>query len=182
MLLLNSAFVPHLVDGLMLDPSHPRLKDTMGNDTDASILAVVQRDFAHCISQISLFPPGCEALKADPAVLQALSTLRDTAWSDDARLFAEATLMVLSPPEHLDLEALHVMMSCAWGPNARSGLCAQTVLLSSRCVADQWDVQEIVKRIGKIVKLSRLLTSGQSQNASCSRGPAAPALRRLVRS
>ena len=116
MLLLNSAFIPHLVDGLMLDPSHPRLKDIMGNDTDTSILAIVQRDFAHCISQISLFPPGCEALKADPAVLQALSTLRDAAWSDDARLFAEATLMVLSPPEHLDLEALHVMMSCAWAP------------------------------------------------------------------
>ena len=112
MLLLNSAFIPHLIDGLMLDPSHPRLKDIMGNDTDASILSIVQRDFAHCISQISLFPPGCEALKADPAVLQALSTLRDAAWSDDARLFAEATLMVLSPPEHLDLEALHVMMSC----------------------------------------------------------------------
>ena len=61
------------VDGLMLDPAHPRFKDVAGNDADVSILSIVQRDFAECISQISLFPSGCEELKADPLSITAVS-------------------------------------------------------------------------------------------------------------
>lgn len=71
LLLTNSGFIPHLIDGLMLDPEHPR------KDTDEEIKTAVQRDFAECIQQIALFPPGCEALKANEAVMPALLALTE---------------------------------------------------------------------------------------------------------
>ena len=66
----NAGFIPHMIDGLMLDPEHPR------KDTDEAIKTVVQRDFAECVQQIALFPAGCEALKANEVALEALSTSR----------------------------------------------------------------------------------------------------------
>jgi hypothetical protein len=107
MLLNNAGFIPHLIDGLMLDPEHPR------KDTDGAIKTAVQRDFAECLQQIALFPAGCEALKANETVMQALLTLKDKAWSEEAKICAEGALMALIPPEHHeDIEALHIMMSC----------------------------------------------------------------------
>ena len=107
MLLSNSGFIPHLIDGLLLDPEHPR------KDCDEAVKTVVQRDFAECIQQIALFPPGCDALKANEAVMQALATLKDKAWSDEAKVCAEGAIMALIPPEHHeDILALHIMMSC----------------------------------------------------------------------
>jgi hypothetical protein len=107
MLLNNDGFIPHMIDGLMLDPEHPR------KDTDEAIKTAVQRDFAECLQQIALFPPGCDALKPNDDVLQALSTLKDKAWSEEAKICAEGALMALIPPEHReDIEALHIMMSC----------------------------------------------------------------------
>ena len=106
MLLSNAGFIPHLIDGLLLDHEHPR------KDTDEAVKTIVQRDFAECVQQISLFPPGCEALKENEAVIQALMTLTDKAWSDEAKLCAAGALMALIPPDQLDIEALHIMMSC----------------------------------------------------------------------
>ena len=100
------------ISGLLLDPEHPR------KDSDEAIKTAVQRDFAECIQQVALFPPGCEALKANEAVLQALLALKDKAWSDEAKLCAEGALMALIPPEHReDIEALHIMMSCECIPS-----------------------------------------------------------------
>jgi hypothetical protein len=122
MLLSVPSFIPHLVDGLMLDPSHPRQSGPPPNPPPGpDVLKSVQRDFAECLSQISLFPAGRAALKAEPAVLQALTILKDTALSDEARLFAEATLMVtgdqqgpVSPDLRVDVESLHIMISYQW--------------------------------------------------------------------
>ena len=79
MLLKSADFVPHLIDGLLLDANHPR------KDTDLDIKAAVQRDFADCILQVSLFPPGCEALKASPMVVGVLDALVEQGWTEEAR-------------------------------------------------------------------------------------------------
>ena len=42
MLLHNAGFIPHLIDGLLLDPGHPR------QGTEETTKAAVQRDFAEC--------------------------------------------------------------------------------------------------------------------------------------
>jgi hypothetical protein len=45
------------VDGLLLDPEHARNGDPPLGAPEA-IKAIIQRDFAECIQQLSLFPPG----------------------------------------------------------------------------------------------------------------------------
>lgn len=111
MLLNNRGFIPHLVDGLLLNPEHPR------KDTDQGIKAVIQRDFAESIQQISLFPPGCDALKAAPGIVDALDMLVDKAWTEEAKDSARGALMQLTDRHRevvveVDMEAPHVMMSC----------------------------------------------------------------------
>jgi DNA-directed RNA polymerase specialized sigma24 family protein len=111
MLLSNTGFIPLLIDGLLLDPDHPR------KDTDDAIKTAVQRDFAECIQQISLYPAGCMALKADSAIIPALDVLVDKAWSEEAKDCARGALMQLTDRQRetvaaIDLDALHIMMSC----------------------------------------------------------------------
>ena len=111
LLLGNAGFIPHLIDGLMLDPEHPR------KDTDEAIKTAVQRDFAECVQQISLFPAGRAALTADSAVVDVLDALVDKAWSEEAKDCARGALMQLTDRHHetvaeIDLDALHIMMSC----------------------------------------------------------------------
>jgi hypothetical protein len=110
MLLNNSGFIPHLVSGLLLDPDHPR------KDTPQATKAIVQRDFAECIQQLSLFPPGCEALQAAPGVHEALEALIDTGWTEEAKDCARGALMQLTG-QHPEViasrhDALHIMVSC----------------------------------------------------------------------
>ena len=108
MLLNNDGFIPHLIDGLLLDPEHKR------QTADEAVKAVVQRDFTECLQQISLFPAGREILKENKAAMQALSTLKDKAWSKDAKRCAQGALMALNSPVpnvHA-VEAFHIMMSC----------------------------------------------------------------------
>ena len=114
LLLSNESFIPHVIDGLMLDPEHPR------KEADEAVKTAVQRDFAECIQQMSLFPPGCAALQENEAVIQALSTLKDKAWSEEAKICAEGALIALVPPEPLpppDGEK-HVMLSYQWDAQA----------------------------------------------------------------
>ena len=112
MLLSNDGFIPHLLDGLMLDLEHPR------KDTDVTIKTAVQRDFAECVQQISLLPAGGAALKADSAVVAALDALVDTAWSEGAKDCARGALMQLTDRHHetVAVDALHIMMSCECTP------------------------------------------------------------------
>ena len=111
MLLKNQRFIPHLVDGLLLNPEHAR------KDTDQSIKAVIQRDFAESIQQMSLFPPGCDALKAAVGIVDALDMLVDKAWTEAAKDSARGALRQLTDRHRevvveVDLEAPHVMLSC----------------------------------------------------------------------
>lgn len=106
--------------GLLLDPEHPR------NATDETIKTAVQRDFAECIQQISLYPAGAEALKADPALIEALDALVEKAWSDGAKECARGALMQLTerqPKPDMAAAALHgagsashrhIMLSYSW--------------------------------------------------------------------
>jgi hypothetical protein len=111
MLLQNPGFIPHLLDGLLLDAEHPR------KDGDEQTKSAVQRDFAECIQQISLFGPGGEALSANPDVVSALDTLIDKGWSEEAQACARGALKQLRAEEshgrvEIDPDALHIMMSC----------------------------------------------------------------------
>jgi hypothetical protein len=111
MLLNNSKFIPHLVHALLLSPEHAR------KDTPEEIKAAVQRDFAECIQQVSLFPPGCEALKAAD-ITAVLDELVDKAWSEEAKDSARGALMQLTDRHReevveVDPDALHIMLSCA---------------------------------------------------------------------
>ena len=112
----------------MLDPEHPR------KDTDEQIKSAVQRDFAECIQQLSLFGPGGEALKKNHDVVSALDTLVDKAWSEEAKICARGALKQLCPerglarPVEVDLDALHIMMSCKQSASGCVGLA--TVALS----------------------------------------------------
>ena len=147
----NAGFISHLIDGLMLDAEHPR------KDTDEAIKTAVQRDFAECVQQISLFPAGRAALTSDSAIVDVLDALVDKAWSEEAKDCARGALMQLTDRHHetvaeVDLDALHIMMSCK---------CSSCIVLDrlwfgvqviddgcALCAAiDQWDVQEVVKRI-----------------------------------
>ena len=134
----------HLIDGLMLDPEHPR------KDTNEGIKTAVQRDFAECVQQIALFPAGCDALKANEGIMHALSTLKDKAWSEEAKVCAEGALMALIPPEHheVDPDALHIMLSCECTPVfSRAHLRCGAIDRSVMYILDQWDVQEVIKQI-----------------------------------
>jgi DNA-directed RNA polymerase specialized sigma24 family protein len=61
--------------------------------------------------------PGRHPLKADSAVIPALDALVDKAWSEEAKDCAQGALMQLTDRHRetiaaIDLDALHIMMSC----------------------------------------------------------------------
>eukprot|EP01048_Picozoa_sp_COSAG05_P021586 COSAG05_NODE_4022_length_1713_cov_2.089219_2_plen_126_part_01 len=90
MLIKSPGFVEHMIASLMLDPNHKR------QDTSQTTKKRVQRDYAECIQQISLFPAGCEVLK-DPAVVEALDALVDKGWSDEAKQCAPENSNPIAP-------------------------------------------------------------------------------------
>ena len=125
MLLDNSGFIPHLVDGLLLDPEHKR-NGAPPVGAPQHTKAVVQRDFAECIQQLSLFPPGCEALKVASGVIEALDALVEKAWTEEAKNCARGTLMQLTERQAqvtVDTDALHIMVSCACTQPPPPSLC-----------------------------------------------------------
>ncbi len=93
MLLSNERFVTVLVDSLLLDSDHPR----KAAGTFGSVKSAVQRDAAEALQQLSVYPPGREALLADPTVSEALSEVADCGWSDGEKcsysLFVPGLLM-----------------------------------------------------------------------------------------
>jgi hypothetical protein len=116
MLLNNRDFIPHLLSGLLLDPECAR------KDTAEEIKAVVQRDFAECIQQISLFPPGAKALQAAADAIETLDALVEHAWTAEAKDSARGALMQLTDRHReattaIDPDARHVMLSCECDPS-----------------------------------------------------------------
>ena len=103
LLLANPAVVTHLVHGLMLDPAYHRTGERDTTDF-AGIKAAVQRDYAECLQQLSLFPEGREVMIRDPAVTEALHALvsagDELCWSGEARRCAHGALMALEDRDH----------------------------------------------------------------------------------
>ena len=93
LLLASSVFIPYLINGLFLDPDHPRanLKD--------EIKLWNQETHVECLAQLALFPPGRDALLQNPAVSEALVSVSEQGMSEQARDHASAALMALSGDE-----------------------------------------------------------------------------------
>ena len=103
LILANPDAVTHLVHGLMLDPAYHRSGEADQTDFEG-VKAAVQRDYAECLQQLSLFPEGREAMIRDPAVTKALRELVSAAegelcWSDEARICARGALVALEGPQ-----------------------------------------------------------------------------------
>ena len=110
LLLANPAFIPYLVDALLLDPAHPRA------GMKPELKAWCQTTHAECLAQIAVFEPdGREALRQDPSVRDALRCVAESGVSDEARRHAESALLALSDTELVKTAEgqKHVMLSCA---------------------------------------------------------------------
>ena len=95
----KSSYNPHLI--LISSSQSSRnpilvILTSCHRSTDDAIKTIVQRDYAECLQQLSLFAPGCEALKADPNVVVALDALVERAWSEEAKDSARGALMQLT--------------------------------------------------------------------------------------
>ena len=103
LLLANPHALTHLLHGLMLDPAHHRSDEADITDFEG-VKAAVQKDYAECLQQLSLFPEGREAMIRDPAVIEALRELVsagcELCWSDEARRCALGALMALEGRDH----------------------------------------------------------------------------------
>jgi hypothetical protein len=108
LLLANPKLIPYLINGLFLDPDHPRanLKD--------EIKLWNQETHVECLAQLALFPPGRDALLQSPAVSDALVAVSEQGMSQEAKKFADAALLALSDKK-LEVvavgEQLHLMLS-----------------------------------------------------------------------
>jgi hypothetical protein len=93
LLLANTTFIPYLINGLVLDPDHPRA------DLKDEIKLWNQETHVECLAQLALFPPGRDALLQNPAVSEALVAVAQQGMSEQARDYAKAALMALSGDE-----------------------------------------------------------------------------------
>jgi hypothetical protein len=66
LLLANEAFLPYLVDALLLDPNHKRA------GMDMELKAWCQQYHCEAITQLAVFEPAREALRRDESVVPAL--------------------------------------------------------------------------------------------------------------
>ena len=86
----------------------------------------MQRDIAECIQQLAVFPQACEVLKADSKLIDAVKTLVDKGWTNEAKETATRTLATFYPEQLVkfvvDEDSLHIMMSCKH-PVSSSALC-----------------------------------------------------------
>jgi hypothetical protein len=108
LLLAHRDFLPYVVDALLLDPDHPRA------DMKPELKSWCQQHHAECLTQLAVFAPARETLRADPSVMPALEAVAEGGLTAEARQFAEAALLALSEKElHIDAEGQkHVMLSC----------------------------------------------------------------------
>jgi hypothetical protein len=125
-MLLNSdkRYIELLLDGLLLDPNHPRRSADQSNFVPFQ--ESMQQDFAEGLYQLSLFEPGKKALlESKLSVVDALDILvkeaadRKDKWAKETKEFARGALMQLCPErnaEHLviDPDSKHIMMSYQW--------------------------------------------------------------------
>jgi hypothetical protein len=130
LMLGNDGCIQHLIDGLLLSPSHPRNQaDQVTGPTDPAVATQVQREYAEAVSQFAVYEPGATALLNDPAVVPALRQLVEKGLSDEAKEAGRVTLVALGKlqpeaPPQLSLAAAngaagskpppHLMVSYNW--------------------------------------------------------------------
>lgn len=98
------------MDGLLLDPEHPR------SDLTEDLKQWLQTMHAECLAQLAVHDQGREALLADPSVFCALEELADRGMCKQSREHAAAALMALSEKELVvdTNHQRHVMLSYQW--------------------------------------------------------------------
>ncbi len=125
LLLENDEFIPHCIDGLMLDME-------VRKDTETVARATTQRNYAELFQQVALFQPGRKALLAagKPVQLALEAVVAASIWidpQDEERTIIEAaktsagnTLSLLNPQakdgkqaQEIGPKTPHLMMSCA---------------------------------------------------------------------
>jgi hypothetical protein len=111
LLLANPAFVPYLVNGLILGDEHPRA------ELKHELKVWCQEHHAECCAQLAQFPTGKEALRQDASVLEALQAVVDKGLSEPSCEFARAALLSLKSEEDIsdgsddEIEPEHIMLS-----------------------------------------------------------------------
>jgi hypothetical protein len=111
LLLANPAFVPYLVNGLILGDEHPRA------DLKHELKVWCQEHHAECCAQLAQFPTGKEALQQDSSVMEALQAVVDKGLSEHSREFGRAALLSLKSEEGIsdgsddEIEPEHIMLS-----------------------------------------------------------------------
>jgi len=128
LLLRNDSYVPFLLNGLFLDPNHPRA------DLKDDIKCWNQQNSAECLAQLALFPSGREQLLQNPAVSEALEAVSERGMSEEACDFATAALKSLRGDElQMRTEGdKHVMLSCTFGLRVCFRCCEACLMLSER--------------------------------------------------
>jgi hypothetical protein len=86
MLLNNTGFIAHLIDGLLLEPDHPR------QGTDETIKAAVQRDFAECTTACCAFACCAHCAYHSKYLLISLTLLLALTWDVHLALTAPPVL------------------------------------------------------------------------------------------
>jgi hypothetical protein len=108
LLLQSPAFIPYLVDALLIRSDHPRA------GLKPELKAWCQGAHAECLAQLAVFPEGKKALLREPSVGEALQVVADVGLTEAARTHAQSALLALSDKE-LQVNAdgqKHVMLSC----------------------------------------------------------------------
>ena len=145
LLLANPAFIPYLVDALLLDADHPRA----GMKTE--LKSWCQTHHAECLAQLAVFEPAREPLRQDPSVIPSLEAVAEAGLSAEARQFAQAALLALSDKElHHEKEGqMHVMLSCESTHTVHVLLAPCNLLTSGFACPDQWDHQQTIERLNE---------------------------------
>ena len=115
LLLSNSAFVPYLVDSLLLDSEHPRAN--MKED----LRVWCQEHHATALAQLAVHADSRESLLLDGSVVPALQVVAKDGLSEAARETAAAALSALSDKQLVmvvDGHQKHVMLSCEFALGA----------------------------------------------------------------
>ena len=121
LLLANQAFIPYLINGLFVDPAHPRA------DLKHEIKLWNQEHHAECLAQLVLFPPGKVALRQDSSVQEALQAVADKGMSDRSREVARAVLLSLQDDDD--------------GSGSDNEIEPEHVMLSYQCAQSAWSVE-----------------------------------------
>ena len=90
LLLSNSAFIPYLVDALLLDSKHPRA------NMKENLKVWCQEHHAAALAQLAVHADSREALLLDGSVVPALQVVAKDGLSEGARETAAAALLALS--------------------------------------------------------------------------------------